>query len=106
LLNKITCQGRLCAAPELKHTESGKAVTNFTLAVDRDHNRDETDFIDVVAWNGTAEFVSKYFRKGSMCIVSGRLQMRRYESKDGTNRTAYEIVADSVYFGESRRDGA
>ncbi len=104
MLNKITCQGRLCAAPELKHTESGKAVTNFTLAVDRDHNRDETDFIDVVAWNGTAEFVSKYFRKGSMCIVSGRLQMRRYESKDGTNRTAYEIVADSVYFGESKKD--
>ena len=106
MLNKITCQGRLCAAPELKHTESGKAVTNFTLAVDRDHNRDETDFIDVVAWNGTAEFVSKYFRKGSMCIVSGRLQMRRYEAKDGTNRTAYEIVADSVYFGESKRDGS
>ena len=106
MLNKITCQGRLCAAPELKHTESGKAVTNFTLACDRDHNRDETDFIDVVAWNGTAEFVSKYFRKGSMCIVSGRLQMRKYEAKDGTNRTAYEIVADSVYFGESKRDGA
>ena len=106
MLNKITCQGRLCAVPELKHTESGKAVTNFTLAVDRDHNRDETDFIDVVAWNGTAEFVSKYFRKGSMCIVSGRLQMRKYEAKDGTNRTAYEIVADSVYFGESKRDGA
>ena len=103
-LNRITCQGRLTREVELRHTDSGKAVANFTLAVDRDHNLDETDFIDVVAWNGTAEFVSKYFRKGSMCIVSGRLQMRRYEAKDGTNRTAYEIVADSVYFGERKKD--
>ena len=106
MLNKITIMGRMTRDPDERRTESGKAVANFTLAVDRDHNRDETDFIDVVAWNGTAEFVSKYFRKGSMCIVSGRLQMRRYEAKDGTNRTAYEIVADSVYFGESKRDGA
>ena len=105
MLNKAILQGRLCRDPDERRTESGKAVTNFTLAVDRDHNRDETDFIDVVAWNGTAEFVSKYFRKGSMCIVSGRLQMRKYEAKDGTNRTAYEIVADNVYFGESKRDG-
>ena len=103
-LNRITVQGRLTRDPELRHTESGKAVANFTLAVDRDHNREEADFIDVVAWNGTAEFVSKYFRKGSAAIVSGRLQMRRYEAKDGTNRTAYEIVADSVYFGESKKD--
>ena len=106
MLNKATLQGRLCRDVEIRRTESGKAVANFTLAVDRDHNRDETDFIDVVALNGTAEFVNKYFRKGSMCIVSGRLQMRKYEAKDGTNRTAYEIVADSVYFGESKRDGA
>lgn len=105
-LNRITVQGRLCAAPELRQTQNGKAVANFTLAVDRDHNREETDFIDVVAWNGTAEFVSKYFNKGSAAIVSGRLQMRKYEAKDGTNRTAYEIVADNVYFGESKRDGA
>ena len=103
-LNRITVQGRLCAAPELRQTQNGKAVANFTLAVDRDHNREETDFIDCVCWNGTAEFVSKYFRKGSMCIVSGRLQMRKYEAKDGTNRTAYEIVADNVYFGESKKD--
>ena len=103
-LNRITVQGRLTRAPEERRLESGKAVTNFTLAVDRDHNREETDFIDCVAWNGTAEFVSKYFRKGSMCIVSGRLQMRKYEAKDGTNRTAYEIVADSVYFVESKKD--
>ena len=106
MLNKITIMGRMTRAPEIRHTESGKSVANFTLAVDRDYNREETDFIDVVAWNGTADFVSKYFRKGSMIIVSGRLQMRKYEAKDGTNRTAYEIVADSVYFGESKRDGA
>ena len=106
MLNRITIQGRLCAAPELRHTQNGKAVANFTLAVDRDIDRDQTDFIDCVCWNGTAEFVSKYFRKGSMCVVSGRLQMRKYEAKDGTNRTAYEIVADNVYFGESKRDGA
>ena len=104
MLNHIVIMGRLTRDPELRRTGSGVAVASFTLAVDRDHNRDETDFIDVVAWNGTAEFVSKYFRKGSMCIVSGRLQMRRYEAKDGTNRTAYEIVADSVYFGESKKD--
>lgn len=103
-LNRITVQGRLCAAPELRQTQNGKAVANFTIAVDRDHNREETDFIDVVAWNGTAEFVSKYFNKGAAAIVSGRLQMRKYEAKDGTNRTAYEIVADNVYFGESKRD--
>ena len=104
MLNRITIMGRMTRAPEIRHTESGKAVANFTLAVDRDHNREETDFIDVVAWNGTAEFVSKYFRKGSAAIVSGRLQMRKYEAKDGTNRTAYEIVADNVYFGESKKD--
>ena len=103
-LNRITVQGRLTRAPEERRLESGKAVTNFTLAVDRDHNREETDFIDCVCWNGTAEFVSKYFRKGSAAIVSGRLQMRKYEAKDGTSRTAYEIVADSVYFGESKKD--
>ena len=106
MLNKITIMGRLTRDPELRRTQNGKAVANFTLAVDRDFDREQTDFIDCVAWNGTAEFVSKYFRKGSMCVVSGRLQMRRYEAKDGTNRTAYEIVADSVYFGESKRDGA
>jgi len=104
MLNKAVIMGRLTRDPEIRHTESGKAVANFTLAVDRDHNREETDFIDVVAWNGTADFVSKYFRKGQMAIVSGRLQMRKYEAKDGTNRTAFEIVADSVYFGESKRD--
>lgn len=104
MLNKVVIMGRLTREVDLRHTESGKAVANFTLAVDRDHNREETDFIDVVAWNKTAEFVSKYFRKGSMCIATGALQMRKYEAKDGTNRTAYEIVADNIYFGESKKD--
>lgn len=104
MLNRITIMGRMTRAPEIRHTESGKAVANFTLACDRDRDREQTDFIDCVAWNGTAEFISKYFRKGSMCIVSGRLQMRKYEAKDGTNCTAYEIVADNVYFGESKKD--
>ena len=104
MLNRSVFMGRLTRDPELRHTESGKAVANFTLAVDRDHNRDETDFIDCIAWNGTAEFVSKYFRKGQMAVVTGRLQMRKYEAKDGGRRTAYEIVADNVYFGESKKD--
>lgn len=104
MLNRITIMGRMTRDPESRHTERGKAVANFTLAVDRDHNREETDFIDCVCWDGTAEFVSKYFRKGSAAIVSGRLQMRKYEAKDGTNRTAYEIVAYNVYFGESKKD--
>lgn len=105
MLNRITIMGRLTREPEIRRTESGKPVANFTVAVERDRDREQADFVDVVAWNGTAEFVSKYFRKGSMIIVSGRLQMRKYEAKDGTNRTAYEIVADNVYFGESKRDG-
>lgn len=103
MLNRITIMGRMTRDPDERRTDSGKAVANFTLACDSDRDREQTDFIDCVAWNGTAEFISKYFRKGSMCIVSGRLQMRRYEAKDGTNRTAYEIVADSVYFGESKK---
>ena len=102
MLNKINIMGRMTRDPELRNTTSGKPVANFTLAVDRDHNRDETDFIDVVAWNGTAEFVSKYFHKGQMTVVSGRLQSRKYE-KDGQNRTAYEVVAESVYFGDSKK---
>lgn len=105
MLNRITIMGRLTREPEIRRTESGKPVANFTVAVERDRDREQADFVDVVAWNGTAEFVGKFFKKGSMIIVSGRLQMRKYEAKDGTNRTAYEIVADNVYFGESKRDG-
>lgn len=102
MLNKIVLMGRMTRDPELRNTQNGKFVANFTLAVDRDHDREQTDFVDVVAWNGTAEFVSKYFHKGQMTVVSGRLQMRRYE-KDGQNRTAYEVVADSVYFGDTKK---
>lgn len=100
--------GRLTAAPELKTTQSGLSVVSFTVACERDFGSGEkqTDFIDVTAWRGTAEFVSKYFRKGSMIVLSGRLQSRRWEDRDGNKRTSWEILADSVYFGESRRDEA
>lgn len=104
MLNKAVIMGRMTRDPEIRHTESGKSVANFTLAVDRDHNRDEVDFLDVVAWNGTADFVGKYFRKGQMAVVSGRLQTRKWDAKDGTNRTAFEIVAENIYFGEAKRE--
>lgn len=102
MLNKIVIQGRLCSTPELRRTQSGTAVTSFTLAVDRDFKNQsgekETDFIDIVAWSNIAEFVSNYFKKGDMAIVSGRLQSRRWEDRDGNKRTAIEIVAENVYF--------
>lgn len=108
MLNHIVIMGRLTRDPELRHTQSGIAVTSFSVAVDRDYSsRDggekQTDFINCVAWRSTGEFVSKYFTRGSMIVVSGRLQMRSYTDKDGNNRTAAEIVADNVYFGESKR---
>jgi len=100
--------GRLTRDPELRHTPNGVAVTSFTLAVDRDYapkdGERETDFIDVVAWRHTAEFVSKYFGKGKMAVADGRIQVRRYEDKHGNKRNAVEIVADNVYFGEGRKD--
>ena len=109
MLNKIFIMGRLTRDPELRRTQNGTAVTSFTLAVDRDFkNADgtkDTDFIDVVAWRNTAEFVSKYFSKGRMAVVSGRLQIRNWEDKDGNKRKTAEIVAESVYFGDSKRDG-
>ena len=109
MLNKIFIMGRLTRDPELRRTQNGTAVTSFTLAVDRDFkNADgtkDTDFIDVVAWRNTAEFVSKYFSKGRMAVVSGRLQIRNWEYKDGNKRKTAEIVAESVYFGDSKRDG-
>ena len=109
MLNHITIMGRLTRDPELRTTQSGVSVASFTAAVDRDFGgRDgserQTDFIDCVAWRQTGEFVSKYFRKGSMIVVSGRLQSRKWQDRDGTNRTNWEIVADNVYFGEGRRD--
>ena len=108
MLNKIFIMGRLTRDPELRRTQSGTPVTSFSLAVDRDYKSQsgekETDFIDVVAWRSTAEFVSKYFTKGRMAVVSGRLQIRQWTDKDGNNRRSAEIVADNVYFGDSKRD--
>ena len=108
MLNHIVVMGRLTRDPELRRTGSGIAVASFSLAVDRDFapkdggNR-ETDFIDCVAWRQTGEFVSKYFTKGSMIVVSGRLQIRNWNDKDGNKRRSAEVVADNVYFGESKR---
>ncbi|MFR7893462.1 MAG: single-stranded DNA-binding protein [Dysosmobacter sp.] len=101
--------GRLTRDPELRRTGSGTAVTSFSLAVDRDFKSQsgekETDFIDIVAWRSTAEFVSKYFTKGRMAVVEGRLQIRDWTDKDGGKRRSAEVVADNVYFGDSKRDG-
>ena len=109
MLNHITIMGRLTRDPELRRTGSGIAVASFTLAVDRDFapkdgGERETDFIDCVAWRQTGEFVSKYFTKGRMAVVSGRLQIRGWTDKDGNKRRSAEVVADNVYFGDSKRD--
>ena len=107
MLNKIILMGRLTRDPELRKTGNGTAVTSFALAVDRDYKPQdgerETDFIDVVAWRGTAEFVSKYFTKGRMAVVEGRLQVRDWTDKDGNKRRNTEVIADSVYFGDSKK---
>lgn len=109
MLNHITIMGRLTRDPELRRTGNGTAVAGFTLAVDRDYapkdgGQRETDFIDCVAWRQTGEFVSKYFAKGRMAVVSGRLQIRSWNDKEGNKRRSVEIVADSVYFGDSKKD--
>ena len=109
MLNHITIMGRLTRDPELRRTGSGIAVASFTLAVDRDFGKNEngereTDFIDCVAWRQTGEFVSKYFTKGRMIVVSGRLQIRSWTDKDGNKRRSAEVVADNVYFGDSKRE--
>ena len=110
MLNHIVLMGRLTRDPELRRTGIGVAVASFTLAVDRDYAAQgaekETDFVDIVAWRNTAEFVSRYFTKGRMAIVSGRLQIRNWTDKDGNKRRSAEVVADNVYFGDSKRDGA
>ena len=108
MLNHITIMGRLTRDPELRYTQSQTPVASFSLAVDRDYgSRDggekQTDFIDCVAWRQTAEFVSKYFTKGSMAVVSGRLQIRDWTDRDGSKRRSAEVVVDNIYFGESRR---
>ena len=109
MLNHIVIMGRLARDPELRHTQSGTPVATFRMAVDRDF-RDKTtgeratDWIDVVAWRGTGEFVSRYLAKGRMAVVEGRLQMRDWTDKDGNRRTSAEVVAENVYFADSRRN--
>ena len=108
MLNRVIVMGRLTKDPELRRTQSGHAVSSFSIACDRDYSGDggkETDFLDIVAWRSTAEFVSKYFTKGRMAVVSGRLQIRSWTDKDGNGRRSAEIVADSVYFGDSKPGG-
>lgn len=108
MLNKIILMGRLTRDPELRHTGSGTAVASFSLAVDRDFKSQggekETDFIDIVAWRNTAEFVSKYFTKGRMAVVEGRLQIRDWTDKDGGKRRTAEVIAENVYFGDSKKE--
>ena len=109
MLNHITIMGRLTRDPELRRTGSGIAVASFTVAVDRDFGKSEsgekeTDFIDCVAWRQTGEFVDKYFTKGRMAVVAGRLQIRSWTDKDGNKRRTAEVVADNVYFGDSKRE--
>ena len=109
MLNKVILMGRLTRDPELRHTQRGTAVASLSLAVERDFKDKQTgekvaDFIDVVAWRNTAEFVSKYFAKGRMAVVVGSLQMRDWTDKEGNKRRSAEVVADSIYFGDSKRD--
>ena len=108
MLNKVIIMGRLTRDPELRRTQNGTAVTSLTLAVDRDFKSQsgekETDFIDVVAWRNTGEFAAKYLSKGRMVAVEGRIQVRDWQDKDGNRRKSVEVVADNVYFGDSKRD--
>ena len=110
MMNVVAVMGRLVRDPELRRTGNGTAVASFTIAVERDYKGEngekETDFFDVVAWRGTAEFVSKYFSKGRMAAVQGRLQTRTWTDKDENKRKAVEIVAEAVYFGDSKKDEA
>lgn len=106
MLNHIVIMGRMTNDPELRRTGNGTAVVSFTLAVERDYSKEEkvTDFIDCVAWKNTAEFVSKYFSKGRMAVVSGSLQIRGWTDKDGNKRRTAEVIADNIYFGDSKKD--
>lgn len=109
MLNHITIMGRLTRDPELRKTGTGVSVASFTIACDRDFadkqtNQKETDFVDIVAWKNTADFVSKYFTKGRMAVVSGRLQIRSWNDKDGNKRKTAEIIADNIYFGDSKSE--
>ena len=109
MLNRIILMGRLTRDPELRHTQTGTPVASFSLAVDRDFKDKQTgekatDFIDIVAWRQTAEFVSRFFTKGRMAVVEGRLQIRDWTDRDGGKRRSAEVIADNVYFGDSKRD--
>ena len=111
MLNHIVIMGRLARDPELRRTQTGTPVASFRLAVDRDFKdkstgERSTDWIDVVAWRQTAEFVSRFFTKGRMAVVEGRLQIRDWKDREGNNRRSAEVIADNVYFGDSKRDGA
>jgi len=110
MLNHITLMGRLTKDPELRYTNSSVPVASFTLACERDYGAGEdgkkqADFVECVAWRGTGEFISKYFAKGRMMVVSGRLQSQKWQDRDGKNRTSWEINVDNAYFGDSKRDG-
>ena len=108
MLNNVTMMGRLCADPELKHTQSDIPVTSFRIAVERNYANQngerETDFFDVTAWRGTAEIICEYFCKGRMIAINGRLETQRWKDRDGNNRVSVGIVADSIYFADSKRD--
>lgn len=109
MLNVAVLMGRLVADPELRTTPSGVSVTSFTIAVDRSYQKAgsdrQADFLDIVAWRGTADFICKFFKKGQLIAVQGSIQTRSYQDKDGNKRKAFEIVADNVHFAESKRDG-
>lgn len=108
MLNVVTLMGRLTTDPELKTTPNGISVTSFSVAVDRNYQRQgeekKTDFINLVAWRGTAEFIARYFRKGNMIAINGSLQMRKFTDKDGNNRTFYDVVIDNAHFCGSKND--
>lgn len=104
MLNRIILMGRLTRDPELRHTQQGTSVASFALAVDRNGKEKSTDFIEVVAWRNTADFVAKYFTKGRMAVVEGRLQVRDFTDRDGNKRRTAEVVAENVYFGDSKKE--
>ena len=105
MLNKAILNGRLTKAPELKQTQNGKSVCGFTIAVDRSRDREKADFIPIVAWGKTAEFVNQWFGKGDLITIVGRIEVRNYEDKNGNKRTATEIIAEEVLFGGSKSTG-
>lgn len=104
MLNEITVMGRLTKDVDLRYTQNEKAVASFTVACERDRGEKQTDFIDCVAWDRAAEFLNRYFHKGSMIIVNGRLQQRYWEDREGNKRTTHEVVAEHIYFGEAKRE--